>query len=63
MPEVFSVDEISKITAMLARRQSEGLTDEVASECIQRLQNYKPKVDYGSLSDDEVRALMNDLNK
>ena len=58
MPEVFSLEEISKITLMLEKRMAEGLTDEVASECIEKLQNFRPKKDLGSLSDEEIREYM-----
>ncbi|MCR5122493.1 MAG: toprim domain-containing protein, partial [Ruminococcus sp.] len=63
MPESFSVDEIGRITAMIVRRQEEGLTDEVAHECIERLNSYKPKRDLGSLTEDEIRAFMNEQKK
>ena len=59
MPEVFSLEEVGRITALLEKRLGEGITDETAEECIQSLLKYKPRQDFGSMSDEEFRALFN----
>ena len=63
MPEIFSMDEISKITNMIARRQTEGLSNEVASECIQKLKSREGNVDFAGMTDDEVRAFMDEAKR
>ena len=59
MPEVFSVDEIGGITAMLENRVGQGIDDRTAEECVQSLLKYKPKQDFANMSDDEFRELFN----
>lgn len=53
MNEVFSTDEIGKITHILERGRNEGITAEVADDCIKKLLEYKPKVDVSQLSDEQ----------
>ena len=63
MPEVFSMDEVSKITGMIARRQALSLTDEVASECIGKLNDRETNLDLAHMTDDEIRAFMEEEKK
>ena len=52
-----SIKKLSQANALLEKRLGEGITDETADECIESLLKYKPRQDFGSMSDDEFRAL------
>lgn len=63
MNEHFTPDEIGRITKILDSGRSEGITAEVADDCVNKLLDYKPKENAGELSDDDMRSLRERLKK
>ena len=63
MNERFSPDEVGRITKILERGRNEGVTEEVADDCVNRLLSFKPKVNAGELSDEDFLKLMEEKRK
>jgi DNA primase len=63
MNESFTPDEIGRITKILGRDRSEGITEEVADDCAKKLLEYKPKENAGELSDDDFLSRMEEMRK
>lgn len=57
MNELFTPDEIGKITRILERARAEGIGEDSAADCVEKLLNYKPKRKGSEMSDEELLAL------
>lgn len=63
MNESFTPDEIGRITKILERGRNEGITEEVADDCVKRLLDYKPRQDAGELSNADFLSRVEELRK